>query len=73
MRIILGRELPVHGERRLRGVTLGAVLEELVEREPKLAGLAVTAYVNGRLADHLEGPDTPVGDEDTVLLTPGYR
>jgi molybdopterin converting factor small subunit len=69
-RVVLGTGLEATGEREVPGVTLGAVLDRLADEEPWLREADVRAYVGGVDADRLEGEDTPVGDEDTVLLAP---
>jgi molybdopterin synthase sulfur carrier subunit len=62
-----------------RGETVGAVIEDLVERYPPLAGqlysegeLAsfVNVYLGGEDIRTLDGLDTPVYDGETVILLP---
>ena len=71
----------VGGQRELevRGDTVGAVIEDLVERYPPLAGqlyddgeLAsfVNVYLGGEDIRTLDGLETPVYDGETVILLP---
>lgn len=71
----------VGGQRQLdaRGDTVGAVIDDLVERYPPLAGqlysggeLAsfVNVYLGGEDIRTLDGLDTPVDDGETVILLP---
>jgi len=62
-----------------RGDTIGAVIDDLVERYPPLAGqlysdgeLAsfVNVYLGGEDIRTLDGLDTPVDDGETVILLP---
>lgn len=69
VRVVLGTDLPADGTLEVPAVTLGEALSAAREQRAELDGLELTAYVGGVDADRLEGPDTPVGDEDTVLLT----
>lgn len=68
-------DLPLGG-----ACTVGAVLRLLVERYPALGeklwddGGHTTGYItvllNGRSVEYLQGPDTPLTDEDTLALFP---
>jgi sulfur-carrier protein len=71
----------VGGQRELeaRGDTVGAVIEDLVERYPPLgaqllAGGELASYVNVYLGGEdiktLDGLDTPVYDGETLILLP---
>lgn len=66
VRVVFGSGLEGSGETEVEARTLGEVLEAL-------DGVAWTdelrIFVGGVDARKLEGPDTPVGDEDRVLLT----
>jgi sulfur-carrier protein len=62
-----------------RGDTVGAVIEDLVERYPPLAaqllaGSELASYVNVYLGGEdiktLDGLDTPVYDGETIILLP---
>lgn len=55
----------------LEARTLGEALEQLEERRLKPAEdePELRIFVDGVDANRLEGTKTPVGDEDTVLLT----
>jgi sulfur-carrier protein len=67
------REVPA------RGRTVGAVIEDLVERHPALRpqlfqngdlGSFVNVYLGGEDVRTLDGLDTPVDDSETVILLP---
>jgi molybdopterin synthase sulfur carrier subunit len=67
------RELEAHGE------TVGALIEDLVERYPPLRaqlfqngdlGSFVNVYLGGEDVRTLDGLDTPVGENSTVILLP---
>lgn len=74
VRILIGRGLPDEGEEHtVDARTLGEAMEALGEKIGWLSETDVDAYVGGRAAGRLEGEDTPVGDEDTVLLVPNAR
>lgn len=65
MRIVFGSDLAREGRSNVEARTLGEALdqiEDLAERELRV-------FVDGVDADRLEGEKTPVGDEDTVLVT----
>lgn len=68
-RVLFGIDLPPSDERRVHALTLGELVDRVVEAEPSLATLELRWFVNGRDARTLEGRDTGVGDEDVVLVT----
>lgn len=68
-RVVLGSETPEPGQREVPGLTLGEVLERLAEQIPWLDDVETRVFVDGVDARRLEGEHTPVGDEDTVLVT----
>jgi molybdopterin converting factor small subunit len=66
-------------ELEVRGDTVGAVIDDLVERYPALSGqlysdgeLAsfVNVYLGGEDIRTLDGLETPVYDSETVILLP---
>lgn len=66
VRIVFGEGLEQDGDLELPARTLGEALSQ-VDRLEGYDDLRV--FVDGVEADQLEGNDTPVGDEDTVLVT----
>ena len=60
------REVPASGE------TVGELLDDLMSRFPGLEGQLQYAnvYVDGEDIRTLEGDDTAVGDDSTVILLP---
>ncbi len=70
VRVVLGRGLPEQGELELAALTLGRLIERLAEEVAWVQGQALAFYVNGQSAESLEGPSTPVDEEDTVLVVP---
>ncbi len=68
-RIIFGDGLSEPREIEVPGVTLGEVLSRVRAEHGEGLGSKVRVFVDGMDASRLEGEDTPVGDEDTVLLT----
>ncbi|MDX1611096.1 MAG: MoaD/ThiS family protein [Candidatus Thermoplasmatota archaeon] len=69
-RVLFAPDLPATGPRTVRVLTLGDLLDALTAAEPWLEEITVTCYVNQQDASLLEGRDTPVDEEDTVLLVP---
>ncbi|HXF98976.1 MAG TPA: ubiquitin-like small modifier protein 1 [Gaiellaceae bacterium] len=81
MRIPPTLRAEVGGARELeaQGATVGEVLEDLVRRYPALepqllpdGELApfVNVYLRGEDIRTLDGPDTPVGEDETLILLP---
>lgn len=66
VRIVFGEGLDQDGEVEVQARTLGEALDQLdgFARNGELR-----VFVDGVDADRLEGHRTPVGDEDTILLT----
>lgn len=70
VRVVFGTGLPTQGELKLGAVvTLGEAIERLEDEIGWLAEAEVRYFVDGVDAARLEGAKTPVGDEDTVLVT----
>ena len=64
VRVIYGSDLDAEGSTEVSALTLGEALEGL-----DLDLGEVRVFVDGVDAARLEGPATPVGDEDTLLVT----
>ncbi len=69
VRIVLGNGLDEPGTVEVDAVTLGEALEKIQERVPWLEQADPRVFIDGVDAERLEGAKTPVGDEDTILLT----
>lgn len=67
VRVVFGTDLGRDGSVEVEARTLGEALDALTGLERDLEELRV--FVDGVDAEQLEGPSTPVGDEDTVLVT----
>lgn len=68
--VVLGRGLPDQGELDLPALTLGRLIERLAEEVAWVQRQTLVFYVNGQSASSLEGHETPVDEEDTVLVVP---
>lgn len=68
VRVVFGTGLPREGTTTVPAVTLGEAIDQLEQAEPWLTDRSSRWFVNGVDADQLEGPKTPVGEEDTVLV-----
>lgn len=65
VRLVFGSELDRQGSLEVEARTLGEAMADLdLATEEELR-----VFVDGVDARRLEGGDTPVGDEDTVLVT----
>lgn len=69
VRIVLGGGLPEQGLIEVDALTLGQALVKVGKERPWVRDEGVRVFVDGVDADRLEGPDTPVGGEDTLVLT----
>lgn len=69
VRILLGGGLPEQGLIEVDAVTLGEALFEVEKDRPWAREEGIRVFVDGVDASRLEGQKTPVGDEDTILLT----
>lgn len=65
VRIVFGSDLDREGDVEVEARTLGEALDQLDGTD----GEDLRVFVDGVDADRLEGSNTPVGDEDRILLT----
>ncbi len=68
--VVLGRGLPEKGKLEVPALTLGQLIERLGKKRAWVHDQALVFYVNGQSASSMEGPATPVDEEDTVLVVP---
>lgn len=69
VRIVFGGGLPEQGLREVDAVTLGEALTKVEEDHPWARDGETRVFVGGVDASRLEGDRTPVGAEDTIVLT----